>query len=139
MKDNTTKIGEFTGAFGGFARNWYYDLTAFGMAKSEAHRIAMDAMADLGQAMASGDADVCAKIGKAKKDGTSEFKFGGKSERKRMTPAMSLIRVAQQLAALKAEKLIVNCDVLSSLEYTDSIAAYAGNNIEVAPEETANA
>lgn len=126
-KSTTVKFGEFTGAFGAYARNWFYDLTAFGMTPENAHRIANDAMSDLGNAMRSGNADVSAKVSKAKKDGTSEFKFGGKSERAYLTSAMSLIRVAQTLASLKAEKLLVNCKAFKSLEFTDSIATYAGN------------
>ena len=126
-KTSTVTFGEFNGAFASYARNWFYDLTAFGMPQEQAHKVASDAMSDLGNAMRSGNADVSAKISKAKKDRTSEFKFGGKSDRAYLTSAMSIIRVAQTLAALKAEKLIVNCDVFSSVEYTSSIASYAGN------------
>lgn len=129
-------FGEFSGAFGSYARNWYYDLTAFGMSPEKAHAVAADAMSDLGNAMRSGNADVSAKISKAKKDGTSEFKFGGKSDRAYLTSAMSIIRVAQTLAALKAEKLLVNCDAFSALEFTNSISAYAGNNLKPAEVET---
>jgi len=129
-KSTTVEFGVFAGAFGSYARNWYYDLTAFGMPAEKAHKIASDAMSDLGNAMRSGNADVSAKISKAKRDGTSEFKFGGKSDRAYLTSAMSIIRVAQTLASLKAEKLIVNCDVFASIEYTDSIASYAGNVID---------
>jgi hypothetical protein len=128
-KASTVTFGEFSGAFGSYARNWYYDLTAFGMPKEQAHKVACDAMSDLGNAMRSGNADVSAKISKAKKDGTSEFKFGGKSDRAYQTASMAIIRVAQTLASLKAEKLIVNCDVLQHMEYTSSIASYAANSI----------
>lgn len=126
-KTSTVTFGEFNGAFASYARNWFYDLTAFGMPQEQAHKVASDAMSDLGNAMRGGNADVSAKISKAKKDGTSEFKFGGKSDRAYLTSAMSIIRVAQTLASLKAEKLIVNCDVLPAFEFTSSIASYAGN------------
>ena len=127
MSNTTVKFGEFSGAFGSYARNWFYDLCAFGMPADKAHKIASDAMSDLGNAMRSGNADVSAKISKAKKDGTSEFKFGGKSERAYLTSAMAIIRVAQTLASLKAEKLIVNCDVFPALEFTSGAASYLGN------------
>lgn len=138
-KSTTVVFGEFNGAFAGFARNWFCDLRAFGMPDDKAHKIACDAMSDLGNMMRSGNADVCAKIGKAKKDGTSEFKFGGKSERGQLTSAMAIIRVAQTLTALKAEKLLVNCDAFETLEFTDNIANYVGNIIEVDSAELTEA
>ncbi len=130
MSNTTVTIGEFSGAFGSYARNWFYDMCAFGMPADKAHKIASDAMSDLGNAMRSGNADVSAKISKAKKDGTSEFKFGGKSERAYLTSAMAIIRVAQTLASLKAEKLIVNCDVFPVMEFTSGAASYLGNIAE---------
>lgn len=125
MSENITvsKVGQFTGALSGFARNVYGDLVCFGLPKRVAHAVALDYASDLGKAMQL-DGKLASKVQKAKEDGESGFKLSGKTGEYRLTPAMSLGRVAQQLDALKKEKLIENGNVITLFAYTAGVDDY---------------
>lgn len=124
MSNSTTvKIGEFTGALSSFARNVYGDLVCFGLPKRVAHAVALDYASDLGKAMQL-DGKLASKVAKAKEDGESGFKLSGKTGEYRLTPAMSLGRVAQQLDGLKKEKLIDNGAVMTGFTYTGNVLDY---------------
>ena len=97
-------IGKFNGAFSGFQIRAFNDLKYAGFDELVAHHIAADFAADMGNAMAKGD-EMAAKINKAKKDGDSIIKIGGKGLTK-MSNTMSLLRVVQIIADLKSEKLV---------------------------------
>lgn len=118
-----TKVGEFTGALSQFSRNVYGDLVCFGLPKRVAHAVALDYASDLGKAMQT-DGKLASKVQKAKEDGESGFKLSGKTGEYRLTPAMSLGRVAQQLDGLKKEKLIDNGNVLTCFAYTGNVMDY---------------
>lgn len=124
MSNSTTvKFGEFTGALSSFTRNVYGDLVCFGLPKRVAHAVALDYASDLGKAMQL-DGKLASKVAKAKEDGESGFKLSGKTGEYRLTPAMSLGRVAQQLDGLKKEKLIDNGAVMTSFAYTGNVMDY---------------
>lgn len=125
MSESTTvtKVGQFVGALSQFARNVYGDLVCFGLPKRVAHAVALDYASDLGKAMQT-DGKLASKVAKAKEDGESGFKLSGKTGEYRLTPAMSLGRVAQQLDGLKKEKLIDNGDVMTCFAYTGNVMDY---------------
>jgi len=126
---NETTIGKFSGSQSMFMRNAYGDLVCFGLPKRVAHQVACDFGSDLGKAMQT-DGKLNAKVTKAKEDGESGFKLSGKTGGYHMTPAMSLVRVAQQLDTLKKEKLIENGDVLLAFAYTNSVDDYINPLLE---------
>ena len=125
MSESTTvtKVGQFVGNLSQFARNVYGDLVCFGLPKRVAHEIALDYVSDLGKAMQT-DGKLASNVARAKEDGESGFKLSGKTGEYRLTPAMSLGRVAQQLDSLKKEKLIGNSNVLTCFAYTGNVIDY---------------
>lgn len=129
VMSNETTIGKFSGSQSMFMRNAYGDLVCFGLPKRVAHQVACDFGSDLGKAMQT-DGKLNAKVTKAKEDGESGFKLSGKTGGYHMTPAMSLVRVAQQLDTLKKEKLIENGDVLMAFAYTNSVDDYINPLLE---------
>jgi hypothetical protein len=120
---STVKVGQFSGNLSSFMRNAYGDLVCFGLPKRVAHTVASDFGSDLGKAMQT-DGKLNAKVQKAKEDGESGFKLSGKTGSYYQTPAMSIVRVAQQLDALKKEKLIENGNVLMWFAYTNGVESY---------------
>ena len=131
MSENTivSKVGTFTGSLSSFMRNAYGDLVCFGLPKRVAHQVALDFGSDLGKAMQL-DGKLNAKVQKAKEDGESGFKLSGKTGGYYQTPAMSIVRVAQQLDALKKEQLIENGNVLMSFAYTNGVDGYVSPMLE---------
>lgn len=97
-------LGKFNGAFSGFQIRAFNDLKYAGFDDKIAHCIASDFAADMGNAMSKGD-ELAAKINKAKKDGETVIKVGGKGAAK-MSNTMALLRVVQIIAELKSEKLV---------------------------------
>ncbi len=104
-KSKAIECGRFEGAFKLFAQRFYNDLKFYGIEIKVAHKVASDGIASLGQAM-SQDADLAAKVSKANKDGNGKFKLSGTSGLTKQSNAMMLIRLTQQLDALKDEKLL---------------------------------
>jgi len=104
---NAIKCGRFEGAFKVFADKFYSEVKFYGIGPKIAHKVACDACSNLADAM-SKDAELAAKVNKekAKSDGETSFKLSGKSGLVKMSNAMILIRLTQQLEALRAEKLL---------------------------------
>ncbi len=129
------QIGRFEGSFKLFGSRFFNDLKYYGINAKIAHKVANDGMASLGLAM-SKDADLAAKISKANKNGEGKFKLSGSSALVATSNAMILIRLTQQLEALREEKLLSKPLKLNDLteflkkevqEYLDECAAWVNS------------
>jgi len=134
-KKTPIKCGRFEGAFKVFADKFFSEVKFYGIDAKIAHKVACDACSNLADAM-SKDAELAAKVNKekAKSDGETSFKLSGKSGLVKMSNAMILIRLTQQLEALRAEKLLCKPLKLTDLseflkeevqDYLDESAAWA--------------
>jgi len=124
------EAGKYNGAFGAFQRSFYHTLVAFGIDRGTAHKIGNDFGADLGRAMASGDADVAAAVGKANKNNESQIKLSGKSSRVVNSNAMNLNRACVLMEAVYKEGLCLKRELPASLigklwEYIGDCTAWA--------------
>lgn len=98
-------VGRFEGAFKLFAQTYYKDLKFYAFSPEVAHKVASDAVSVLGLAM-SKDATLAAKISKANKNGEHKFKLSGSSAAVAGHNSMILVRLVQQLDALREEELL---------------------------------
>ena len=103
-KANGLVIGKFGGAFAGFGRAVFNDLVAAGFDHKVSQLMAMDYVADLGNAMKE-DSKLASKVSKANADGECRIRLGGTTSKVKMTAIMSLVRIAQTLDGLKKEEL----------------------------------
>lgn len=116
-------LGVFSSAWARFQTAAYGDLKRMGCPEQLAHKIAMDFGPDIANAVLNSDT-VAAKVSKANKEGLSKIDLKAKGET-HLTNSMSIIRVVQQLAAMRQEGLIENCPALfDTIEWTNNIRAY---------------
>lgn len=101
------EVGKFTGAFQRFGSNFYHTLVSYGIGKVPAHKTALDAMSALGQAMAEGDSELAAAVGKANKQGDCKLTIKGKSGTVTRSTPLAIIRICQLMDKMHDEKLIV--------------------------------
>lgn len=121
------ECGRFEGAFKPFATRFFNDLKFYGIPNKIAHKVAVDGMSSLGQAM-SNDADLAAKISKANKNGDGKFKLSGSSSLTKTSNSMMLIRLTQKLEELREEKLLSKALKLNDL--TDFIKPEVAEYLE---------
>ena len=122
-KANGMIVGRFGGAFAAFSRAVFIDLTAAGFAAKLSQLMAMDYGADLGNAMRE-DSKLASKVSKANADGECRIRLSGQTSAVKMSPVMSLVRIAQVLDGLKKEGLYDRKIDQSLLP--ESIADYIG-------------
>lgn len=115
-------IGTFQGAFKLFAENWHGTLKSFGIEPVLCHVIATDCMAQFGQAM-SKDSKLEAAVGKAKKSGMASFKISGNTAGIKVGPAMTLVRIVQQLDE-KRDKLRAEGYLLPEREFNPDFITF---------------
>lgn len=96
------RVGVFSGAHGAFGHSAFLDLLYAGFSKRQAQLMAMDYLADLGNAMKN-DADLASRVGKANKEGQTRIRISGKSGKTLMTRVMAIVRIAQTLDSLHKE------------------------------------
>ena len=96
------RVGVFSGAHGAFGHSAFLDLFYAGFSKRQAQLMAMDYVADLGNAMKN-DADLASRVGKANKEGQTRIRISGKSGKTPMTRVMAIVRIAQTLDNLHKE------------------------------------
>lgn len=111
-------LGKFGGQNSAFGRGFYYELVAARFDKRIAHKVAMDCLSDLGDAMAR-NSELTANVQKAKKKGEeSGFKLPKASmSAGQITNAMRIVRVAQILRDVVKEKLVVKSPDMSTIEW----------------------
>lgn len=125
IAQKSLECGRFEGSFKLFGSRFYNDCKYYGIEPHIAHKVAVDGMSSLGLAM-SKDAELAAKISKANKNGEGKFKLSGSSALVATSNAMLLIRLTQQLEALREEKLLSKPLKLSDLTefLKDEVAEY---------------